>query len=243
MLRAPGLRGLLGRLSATGAAAQASVPGAYAWAVTVAPAAWSKGATGLAKAAAVVALLALFGGIAGERAWGARARFVSLWAFVLASALAWSSAPTALGPLRVEPVRGLSGMLGWALFAFASAAPALPAVDPRPDLSGGLEGEPPVAARGRLGGWDGACVTVGILLAAVMQGVGWRVANVERALLVRFMALAAGLAVIGAATDVVLERRRPRAVLSPARRARRAMPALVLLTLLAIAGLMFALRG
>jgi hypothetical protein len=243
MLRAPGLRGLLGRLSATGAAAQASVPGAYAWAVTVAPAAWSRGATTLAKVAAVAALLALFGGIAGERTWGARARFASLWAFVLASALAWSSAPTALGPLRVDTVRGLSGMLGWALFAFASAAPALPPAERGRDPSGGLEGEQPIAARGRFGGWDGACVAVGVLLATLMQGVGWRVASVERALLVRFTALAAALAVIGAATDVALGRSQPRAILSPPARARRAMLPLVLLGLLAIAGLMFAVRG
>src|SRR5882672_6171857 len=108
-----GARRLLGRLSATGAAAQANVPGAYAWAVTVAPAAWSRGAPALAKVAAVAALLALFGGMAGERAWGARARFASLWGFVLASALAWSSAPAALAPLRVDSLRGLAGMLGW----------------------------------------------------------------------------------------------------------------------------------
>jgi len=238
-----GAQRLLGRLSATGAAAQASVPGAYAWAVTVAPAAWSRGAPTLARVAAVAALLALFGGIAGERAWGARARFASLWAFVLASALAWSSAPAALAPLRVDSLRGLAGMLGWALFAFASAAPALPPLESRLDASGSSQGEQPAPVRAAWSRRDAAYVAVGTLLAALIQTVGWGVATVERALLVRFTALAAALAVIAAATDVALHDRSARASPSPAARVRRAMLPLLLLALLAVAGLMFASRG
>src|SRR5450631_552279 len=99
--------GVFQRLSAFGAAAQASVPGVYAWGVTVAPAAWSRGASTLAKIAAIAAVLALVGGVPGERLWGGRARVVSLWGFVLASALAWSAAPAALGPWRVDAARGV----------------------------------------------------------------------------------------------------------------------------------------
>src|ERR1700722_9461866 len=100
------------RLSAMGAAAQASVPGLYAWGVTVAPVAWSRGASAVAKVAAVAALAALAGGVAAERRWGTRARIIALWGFVLACALAWSAAPTPLGPLRIDAPRGLAGMLG-----------------------------------------------------------------------------------------------------------------------------------
>ena len=120
-----GSEGIFQRLSAVGAAAQASVPGVYAWGVTVAPAAWARGASALAKVAAISAIAALLGGVVGERLVGGKVRVVSFWGFVLACALAWSAAPTALAPLRIDAPRGAAGMIGWALFALASAAPAL----------------------------------------------------------------------------------------------------------------------
>src|SRR6185295_7038374 len=42
-----------------GASAQAAIPGLYAWAITVAPAAWSRGAPLFAKVAACMGVLAL----------------------------------------------------------------------------------------------------------------------------------------------------------------------------------------
>src|SRR5271165_7131310 len=117
--------GLFERLSSWGAAAQASVPGAYAWGVTVAPAAWSRGGSSFARAASLVAIAALGAGVVGERRWGWRARIASLWTFILACALTWSAVPLALAPLRMDVPRGVAGMIGWALFAMASAAPAL----------------------------------------------------------------------------------------------------------------------
>ena len=55
----PRRRWLLDRVASVGASAQAAIPGLYAWAITVAPAAWSRGAPLLAKAAAIVGVLAL----------------------------------------------------------------------------------------------------------------------------------------------------------------------------------------
>ncbi|MBN9167818.1 MAG: hypothetical protein J0I07_43205, partial [Myxococcales bacterium] len=55
----PRRRKVLERIASIGASAQAAIPGLYAWAITVAPAAWSRGAPLLAKAAAVVGVLAL----------------------------------------------------------------------------------------------------------------------------------------------------------------------------------------
>jgi hypothetical protein len=232
---------VLERVAAAGAAAQTMVPGVYAWGVTVAPAAWGRGSSVLAQGVALGALLALGCGVLGERRWGARARIASLWGFVIASAVVWSIAPSGLAPAHVDGARGLTGMLGWALFAFASAAPALRAHAP--------EGAPgPLAApvarlpvgvlAGREAGRDGAYVAAGACAAAVLQTVGWRVAGAERALLVRFVALAAGLGIIGAATEIALARRAPTAVASPSRRIARATAALVALALLGIAGLL-----
>jgi hypothetical protein len=230
--------GLLERLAGMSAAAQASVPAVYAWGVTVAPAAWSRGASALAKVAAIAALAAIALGVFGERRWGARVRVPALWGFVLACGVAWSAAPGALGPLRVDTPRGIAGMLGWALFAFASAAPALEARsdDERLDLEAAL---PP---RKTLSRGDAYYVAGGALIAALLQTVGWRIATAERAVLVRVVSLAAGIAVLGVATDVALARHTPRAHRPRARRFRRAMAALVALGLLALSGLLLAFR-
>jgi hypothetical protein len=231
--------GILQRLSAVGAAAQASIPGIYAWGVTVAPAAWSRGAPLVAKIAAVAAVLALAGGVFGERLWGGRARTLSLWGFVLACALAWSAAPGALGPLRIDAPRGAAGMIGWALFALASAAPALQGRREEDRLVAGAE----LVPRKGLARGDAAYVTGGAVIAAALQVIGWRAASAERALLVRFVALAAGLAIIGAVTEVALARHAARVRRSRSRRLRRAMAALVVLAILGLTGVLFALRG
>jgi hypothetical protein len=251
--------GLVRRLSAIGPAAQASVPGVYAWGVTVAPAVWSRadflamlhggdpqrglfqallGGPTVAKLAALLAVSALAGGVVGERRWGGRARFFSLWGFVLASALAWSAVPASLGPLRIDAPQGIAGMLGWALFALASAAPALEGRR----AEARVVDERPLVPRKTFTRGDAGYVAGGAIIAAVLQIIGWRVASAERALLVRFVALAAGLAVIGAATDVALARHVPRVRRSRRRRLRGAMALLVAIAILALAGLLFALR-
>lgn len=233
-------RAVLERLSALGAGAQASVPGVYAWGVTVAPAAWSHGASFVAKVAAGAAIAALATGVAGEARWGTRARLASLWAFVVSSALAWSAAPEALAPLRIDAPRGVAGMLGWALFAFASAAPALRG---RREQGRVVIDEDSLAPRKRLSRGDATYVVVGAAIAAALQLVGWRAATAERALLVRFVTVAAGLAIVGAATDVALARHFPRAPRSSRRRLRGATSMLVAAALLALTGLLFAVRG
>jgi hypothetical protein len=232
------VRALLERLSAMGAEAQASVPALYAWGVTVAPVAWGHGATVVAKVAAGAALGAIGFGVVSDRVWGGRWRFHALWGFVLASALTWSCAPAALGPLRVDAARGIAGMLGWALFALTSAAPA---------IEGGraedrLVEEPALPPRRALVRGDALYVGAGLMLAALLQVVGWRIAGAERALLVRLVAIAGGIAVLGVATHIGLARHLSRARASRPRRIRRAMAALGALALLSLTGLLFALR-
>jgi hypothetical protein len=231
---------LFQRLSAMGAAAQASVPGLYAWGVTVAPVAWSRGASAVAKVAAILALLILAAGVAAERRWEHRARVAALWGFVLACALAWSAAPAALAPLRIDAPRGLAGMLGWALFALASAAPALQAR--RADARIVID-EPELSPRRGLRRGDAAYVAFGAAAAVLLQLFGWRVTTAERALLVRLVALAAGLGLIGAAVDVALARHVPRVVRSSQRRLRRGMATFIVLALLGLTGALFMVRG
>jgi hypothetical protein len=157
----------------------------------------------------------------------------------LACALTWSAAPAALAPLRIDVPRGVAGMIGWALFAMASAAPALQA--PREAEQVALDAD--LGPRKGLARGDAAYVAAGGLLAAALQLFGWQVASPERAILVRFVALAAGLALVGGATDVALARHVARVPRSRSRRLRRAMTAFVVLALLGLAGLLFVVRG
>jgi hypothetical protein len=229
---------LLARTVSLGSAAQAVVPGIYAWAVTVAPAALQRSATWFAKATALLGLVVLLAGVALEARIGARARYVSVWGLVVTSVLVWITTPSSLGPLRLDEPRGVAGMLGWALFAFASAAPAL-----RRDTDRGSRviEDDPLPPRTRLRRGDMIYIVGGVVLAVGLQGIGWRVTVPERALLVRVVTLAAGLSLIGAATSVALARHgRPAG--TQRGRLRAGLAWVVLLILLAIAGAVTLLR-
>ncbi|MBX3230540.1 MAG: hypothetical protein KIT84_02595 [Labilithrix sp.] len=252
--------GLLQRIAGIGASAQAAIPGLYAWAITVAPAAWSRGAPLLAKAAAIMGIVALVtapfvegsgGATAGasdhdrsaaklgalERvaAWTGPmwARTWSVWGFVLSSAMVWALAPSALSSARMDGVRGAAGMVGWALFAFASAGPAL---KPDPSSPARIIASTSLKPRSALPRGDGAYVAVGVVLALAMQGVGWGVAVPERAVLVRLVTVVCGIAVIGGTTSIALARHGTRIAASRRIRLRRALPWLVLLGVVACAG-------
>ena len=234
-------REVLERWSAMGAAAQATVPGLYAWGVTVAPSAFGRGTSTVARIAALLALFAISAGLLAERRWGGRGRIGALWVFVLCCALTWSAAPAALGPARMDGVQGLAGMLGWALYGLACAAPALQA---RRESDRIVVHEPrPAAGRG-VRQWDAAVYLAGgVLAAAALQTGGWMVAGVERALLVRLVALAVGLALIGASVDVALARSlHDRIAQSRELRLRRAKRTFVALALLGLAGVLFVVR-
>ncbi len=266
----PRRRKVLERIASIGASAQAAIPGLYAWAITVAPAAWSRGAPVLAKAAAIVGVLALVtapliegAGPASSpdanaapfrtpqnegapkqrtsllgmmRSWTGPtwARVWSVWGFVLSSAIVWALAPAALSSARLDGVRGALGMVGWALFAFASAGPALRS-DPN-------EGERRIIAstslkpRSELPRGDGVYVAVGVVLALSMQAVGWGVPVPERAVLVRLVTVVCGIAVLGGTTSIALARHGTRSSASGRLRLRRALPWLVMLALFAVAG-------
>jgi hypothetical protein len=233
-----GPRPLLGRLTARGASAQAAVAGGYAWAVTVAPTLWEHGEPWIATVAAVVALAALAVVAADDRVARGRGRIAALWVFVLASGLSWLSAPATLRPLRIDGPRGLAGMLGWALFALACAGPALG----EPRQADRVIDDAPLEPRSRFARGDMAYPAVGAAAALTLQLVGWQIANPERALLVRLVALAAGLAIIGASAEIALARHAPRAVRGWKSRLRSASIPVLVLGLVALGGVLLATR-
>ena len=229
---------LFDRLVARGAPAQAAIAGGYAWAVTVAPTTWERGAPMVATVAAGVGLVALLVSASGDGPWAGRGRVPALWVFVLASGLAWLSSPAALRPMRIDTTRGLAGMAGWALFALASAGPAL---GDRQEPGRLIDGAP-LEARNRSRG-GATYPLLGGAIALGLQAVGWGTANAERALLVRLVALAAGLAIVGAAAEIALARHAPRARRSWRTRMWSAGAPLLLLAVLALAGLLLVARG
>ena len=263
---------VLSRLSELGASAQAAIPGLYAWAITVAPAAWSRGAPTVAKVAAIIGVIALTTaplveraglkvpvappatglerpnvtvappkGIAALRSWTGPtwARVWSVWGFVLSSAIVWTLAPGALSSARLDGVRGALGVVGWALFAFASAGPSLRA---DPGAAARIVAGSALKPRSELPRGDGAYVAGGVLLALGMQSVGWAVAAPERAVLVRLVTVVCGVAVLGATTSIALARHATRTPASSRLRLRRALPWVVILALIAGSGIVVTFR-
>jgi hypothetical protein len=122
-------------------------------------------------------------------------------------------------------------MLGWGLFAFACAAP--PVRRDAASESRIVEG-PPLRPRTRLARGDVWIVSVGAVIAGLLQLVGWRSGPAERAVLVRLVAIACGLTILGAATGVALARHVKRVPAGRRERLRRALPWLALASLLAV---------
>jgi hypothetical protein len=249
---------LLGRLSVLGPSSQAAIPGIYAWAVTVAPAAWARGASAPARVAAVVGLLALVTaplveggmvarpprasqgaaaprGVAALRTWSpaAWARLWSIWGLVLSSAIVWALSPGALSAARLDGVQGALGMVGWALFAFASAGPALRA---EPDAASRIVAGTPLKPRSELPRGDGVYVAVGVVAALALQAIGWKIASPERAVLVRLVTVTCGIAVLAATTSIGLARHAARVPAPPTLRLRRGLPWVAFLSIAVGAG-------
>jgi hypothetical protein len=235
------------RPQAVGALRHASIPGVYAWAVTVAPLLGARGQGAfIARMAAGASLAFLLAGAAFEPRLGPRMRFACLWAFLVACAVAWGASPASLSPARFDAVREVAGMLGWGLFAFAAAAPplrrsAVVSGESSSESSGEASGQAsgvPLPSHRRLARGDGLYAGFGIALALSIQLVGLRAATPERALLVRFVALAAGLAAIGASQELALARHTVRVARRPSARFRSVFAPLAVLLILLLAGVL-----
>lgn len=227
------------RVTPGGGAAQARIPGAYAWLVTVAPVAWAHGrgpeSVWLIAAAALGVLLA---GPYSESRFGSRGRHASLWGFVMACSAVWLLSPGGLAALRFDEPSAAAAMLGWALYGLASAAPPL-----KPGADWGVPGQPgDLVPRRRIAGGDAMYVGLAAAVAASLQVIGWEVTNPERALLIRFSTLVCGLGILGTSTEIALERHSSNMPRSPGVRFRSAALSLTLLLALALGGVLVAGR-
>jgi hypothetical protein len=159
---------------ARGATTQAVLPGVYAWAVTVAPVGWSRGASTAAAVATTLGLVSLAFGPILERRWPDAARMGTGWGLMMTSLATWVLASeAAIGSF--DAGRGIAGMFGWGLFAFAVASPTrappgeVAALDSRPATTGGSY-------------LDTAILVLGLGLATLLEIPGWRIGQPDRAL-------------------------------------------------------------
>jgi len=186
-------------------AAPASVPGAYAWAVTVVPVAWGRAsAPRVAQAAAAAGLLSLAAGAVLERRLGNRIRSGYLLGFTAACAVAWVSA-AGQRDLLLDAWHTAAGALAWAVFALSWAAVPLKPWDDRPRVVVGL---PRAADSLPRGAWVNAAL--GVSAAVLLQLVAFEAKSPERALLVRLVSVAGGLIAVAACTEAALAQYRRR---------------------------------
>ena len=179
-------------------AVQAAVPAAYAWAVTVAPAAIGKGGTLLAQLFALLALTAVAGGVVLERT--ERARFsqpIVVWGMTLASAGTWLASPARA--LSFDTLHGVAGIVGWFLFALATAAPALKSE--RDGASSPLRGLP--ASKVPVVRPFGPLLGLAASFCIALLGYGWHEATIERAVFLRVASVVLCLIILGVGTRVL----------------------------------------
>lgn len=251
-----------------GSSAQVAVIGVYTWAVTVAPAAWSMGAPLVVKVLALFGLFALGAAplanlvgaskapssasatptaspsssppfVRGLLRWSSHLtlRSVSFWSFVLSSAAVWALAPSSFATSKFDGLRGALGVVGWLLYAFAWAGPSL---DPGTlDAAPAVPLSPRAPAVGRTSRVDDVGLALGLLLSLGLQVVGWNVASPERAVLVRIVTVASGIALFSTTATVLLARHVPRVRAPHAVRLRRALPWMFLLALFWVTGALF----
>jgi hypothetical protein len=213
-----------------------------AWALTLAPSGFGRGASWPATVLCVAALGAGLGGpllartgvTAGASPPNPRARMgrhVGISLFVALATATWLVGDHAIHPLRLDPIRGLFGAVAWGVFALSwserwgSSAEAEP-IDPEAPL---------LLPRAALPMLATTIATVGVLLALAYLALGFRARDPDRALVAQAVALACGVAVVVAAGVVATARGKHRP-LSGRRLTPPVVRALLLLVTTAIAG-------
>ncbi len=223
--------GLLPKELSQGRAAPILVASMIAWAITVAPVGFGRGAPILA---GLLAVLALGAGLGGALLLARRpqlARHLGISAFLGLATLTWLANPGAVHPLRLDPVRGAFGAVAWGVFALAWSerwGPRARIVPADPDA-------PSLQARSALAPAAQPIAALGVLASLGYLVSAFRVRDPDRALVAQALALACSVAVVTAASTVATARGKSR---NPAGRRLTApvIRALLFLVTFAIAG-------
>lgn len=175
------------------------LPGLVAWLLTVLEPARVSGASPIARAAAVLAFLALSSGALLSGAWPLAGRVLGLHAFVASCVLAWTLVGDELSPERIDPVRGALGALAWMLFAFGWGQ-----VRHRVPEDAVVAAGPPLSPRAHLPRASVAVVLLAVLASLVLSALAFRVDRPDHALFGHAAATAASLLVLAVGGRIAL---------------------------------------
>src|SRR5262245_3062930 len=169
---------------ATGKLFDVLAPGLYAWAVTVGWPVSQRFAPLGARIFALVALVTLVAGSTLLFSSPRLARILGVWTFLAACIGTWAWYAPALGPLHFDPVQGILGSVGWALFAIAWAgdaatAPSTSPVAPPPGPNARPDGDPAARRRRNVPRAAAAVLALVAVAAAVPMVLSWWVASLE----------------------------------------------------------------
>jgi hypothetical protein len=232
---------LVGDLLGGGAPGQTMLSALVAWAITVAPAAFSRVGAPYAR---LLSLVALATGVAGpllRRERPELGRHLGITAFLALCTGAWLGASAALQPARLDPLRAAVGAVAWGAFALSwrdrwSEAPRN--VEPSRD------GERPLLqARTTLPRGAIPIAAAGVVAAIVLIVLAWNVQDADRALAAHAIAVACAVSVITVAAAVAVNRGK-RSSRGSRRFTAPAVKAVLTLLVLVVAGVaILALRG
>jgi hypothetical protein len=215
------------------------VPGGYAWLATVAAPAAARGAPVIARASAMLALIALIAGPYLALARPRLGRAVGVVGFVALCMLTWLLLGSFVDIDRLEPFQAALGGLGWVAFAFGwGTLRNLGSVpEEHPNV---LEGAP-LTARGELPRGALVVVTVSVLGALLCLTLAWRVERVEHALLAHGCAIGCAIALLTNGAKLAIVRSANTVERAPNRRFAAASRSLAGLMLLLATGAVWAL--
>ena len=201
-----GPRSRLGQELTEGRTPPTLAAAAIAWAVTLAPVGFGRGAPPLASVLAVGALVAgLFGPVLARTQLRA-GRHVGISLFLGLATATWLAGSQAIQPSRLDPVRGVFGAVAWGVFALswsdrwgprAIAAPH----DPEAPLLL-ARSELPVGAR-----WLAA---LGVAFGLGYLVLAWQVRDPDRSLVAQAIALLCAVGVVTGASVVATARGKAR---------------------------------
>jgi hypothetical protein len=208
---------------------QRIVCGVFAWGVTAFPFAFGRSGRAFAMLAAVAALGAA---VAGPLVFTKRRRLgrhVGISAFLALVVTTWLLVPGGLDVSRIDLVLAVTGSVSWMAFAFSWGEPWKFRPDVKADdMSGALRARaelPPAAV---------PIAALGVLGAAALLVLAFRVRDSSRALLAQVVAVGLGVALVTVAADLAITRGKKRS--SSADLPRSAVRSLLLLAGFALLG-------
>lgn len=177
----------------------------FAWAVTVAPFAFSRAGSWVARAVALVALLS---GVLGPL-WVPKhrrvGRHLGISVFLALTAASWLLLAQSLDVARVDLVLSVTGSVAWMVFAFSWGEPwrFRPNAETE-DLSASLR------ARAQLPSLAVPIAGLGVAIAAVLVVLAFQVRDSSRALLAQACAVGLGVAMVTVAGNIAVGRGKTR---------------------------------